>query len=322
MPCRTPHRLVALAYDGVQSLDLVGPVDVFDAATRLQDRVSYDVVVASPRGGRVTAATGICFDTVPTAEIGELDTLLVPGSLDRGLPEDRAGLVAEIVRLSATAERVVSVCTGAFLLAAAGVLDDRRATTHWSACDDLATEHPRVTVEPDRIFVRDGDVWTAGGVAAGMDLALAMVADDLGDAVARAAAKWLLIFLQRPGGQSQFSARSRLPVIDSPQIRRSVDAITADPSGDHSVAHLADIAGVSRRHFARLFREQTGITPGRYVEATRVESACSLLEGTAVGLEAVAGAAGFGSAESMRQAFQRVLGVAPGEYRSRFTGGA
>ena len=322
MGSSSPHRVVALAYDGVQSLDRGGPVDVFDAATRLQARLSYDVAVASPRGGHVAAATGVCFDTIRTVEIDELDTLLVPGALDRGMPEDRPDLIDEIVRLSAVASRVVSVCTGAFLLAAAGVLDDRRATTHWSACDDLAAEFPQVSVEPDRIFVRDGDVWTAGGVAAGMDLALALVAEDLGDAVARAAAKWLLIFLQRPGGQSQFSARSRLPVIDSPQIRRAVDAIAADPSGDHNVPRLAEAAGVSRRHFARLFREQTGTTPGRHVEATRVESACSLLEGTEVGLDAVAGAAGFGSAESMRQAFHRVLGVAPGAYRSRFTGRA
>jgi transcriptional regulator GlxA family with amidase domain len=217
---------------------------------------------------------------------------------------------------------VASVCSGAFVLAAAGLLDGRRATTHWSACDLLARLHPSVTVDPDPIYVRDGDVYTSAGVTAGMDLALAMVEDDLGRDVALAVARRLVLFLHRPGDQSQFSAQLSTQWSDRDPLRRLQQWIADHPGGDLAVEALAARAGMSPRHFARCFRDDTGVTPARYVATVRLEAARRRLEESDDAVEHVAAACGFGTAETMRRAFLRALGVAPTEYRRRFRSAA
>jgi transcriptional regulator GlxA family with amidase domain len=210
------------------------------------------------------------------------------------------------------------VCSGAELLAAAGLLDGRRVTTHWARCDRLQRRYPGLRVQPDRIFVRDGNVATSAGVTAGMDLALALVEEDLGGEVARLAAQWLVLYLRRPGGQSQFAGRFTPPATRSAPLRVVVDAVTADPAADHRLDRLAAVASMSERHLARLFATELRTTPARFVERVRVEAARDALErGSTV--DTAARRSGFASAEVMRRAFLRVLGVGPADYRLRFT---
>lgn len=216
------------------------------------------------------------------------------------------------------ARRVVSVCTGAFLLAEAGLLDGRRATTHWQACAALAAEYPDVTVEPDAIYVRDGPIVTSAGASAGIDLALALVGDDYGEDRARSVAKHLVVFLQRPGGQRQFSVPGAAPAPRNATISRALDLVTADPSGDHRLATMAATLAISERHLTRLFRRELGSTPAQFVERLRVEAAQVRLESEDAAIPEIAKACGFGSQETMRKAFLRVLGVAPSAYRHRF----
>jgi transcriptional regulator GlxA family with amidase domain len=210
------------------------------------------------------------------------------------------------------------VCSGAFVLAEAGLLDGRRATTHWSVCDALARRYPAVTVDPDPIFVRDGNVITSAGVTAGMDLALALVEDDLGRDVALAVARRLVLFLRRPGSQSQFSAQLAGQIAERDPLRDAQRLIAERPDADLSVAALARHVGMSERNFARCFRDEVGLTPARYVEQARVETARRLLEETDDGVEAVARRAGFGTAETMRRTFLRVVRTSPNDYRQRF----
>jgi transcriptional regulator GlxA family with amidase domain len=319
----TERQIVLVGFEGVQLLDLAGPADVFEAASRVaaaDGGPGYRLTVATMGGEAVRASSGIKLE--PDADLGavdpaQVDTLLVAGGRGRTVLED-SDLVAALPRVAAGARRVGSVCGGAFLLAAAGLLDGLRVTTHWAGCDDLARRYPAVTVEPDRIYVRDGDVFTSAGVTAGIDLALALVEEDHGSEVARTVARWLVVFLQRPGGQSQFSARLDVPVPGESPIRSLVDGIVADPAGDHRVPVLAERASLSERHLSRVFLEQTRITPARFVERVRVEAARDLLEGGPTPVEVVADCCGFGSAETMRRAFLRVLGVGPAEYRARF----
>ena len=217
--------------------------------------------------------------------------------------------------------RIGSVCTGAFVLAAAGLLDGRRATTHWQLCPRLARDHPAVAVEDDPIFVRDGNVYTSAGVTAGMDLALALVEEDHGHDAAMRIARHLVMFVRRPGGQSQFSAALDLQAAERRPIRDLQAWIAGHPSGDLSVEALAARAHMSPRNFARVFRDEVGQTPARFVERVRVEAARRLLEESGAGLERVARECGFGGADSMRRSFLRVLRVAPSEYRGRFLSG-
>jgi transcriptional regulator GlxA family with amidase domain len=210
------------------------------------------------------------------------------------------------------------VCTGAFVLAEAGLLDGRAATTHWFACRTLAERYPAVAVQPDRIYVDDGTVATSGGITAGIDLALALVEADFGAATARKVARWLVMFLQRPGGQSQFSERLTLELASGSTLRPLVDAIVMHPDAPHSVADLAQRAAISERHLTRVFAAEMGMTPGRFVERVRVEAARDLLEATRLKLPVIADRSGFGSVETMRRSFLRVTGVGPGEHRRRF----
>jgi len=306
----------------MQLLNVLGPAEVFDAANRvLGDRPRYRVLVASADGRVVRSAPGLRIATdaaLPNVRARGLDTLIVAGAMNtRDLRSD-ARLLDELRRLSAGARRTCSVCTGAFGLAAAGLLDGRRATTHWAFCGELARSYPRVTVEPDRIFVRDGTTTTSAGASAGIDLALALVQEDHGADVARTVARWLVVFLQRPGGQSQFSERLSVPTTTNSHVRTLLDEIAADPAGDHRQATLARRVSLSERHLRRVFLEQTHTTPARFVERVRVERARAMLDRGSATIETVASRSGFGSPETMRRAFVRVIGIGPTDYRERF----
>ncbi|WUV02690.1 DJ-1/PfpI family protein [Actinoallomurus sp. NBC_01490] len=315
-----PDRLVLLVvYPGIQMLDAVGPAEVFALATVGLRGRGYRLLVASPDGESVRSDSGLRLEVdAGLSDVDDpVDTLIVAGGFgfDAATTPELLDAVGSLAR---RARRVCSVCSGAFLLAAAGLLAGRSATTHWLVCGELARRYPEITVEPDRIFVRDGDVYTSAGVTAGIDLALALVEADHGTEVARSVARGLVVFLQRPGGQSQFSARLDHGVTADSPLRPVLDAITADPAADHSVPRLAERAHMSERHLGRLFGEQTGTTPARFVERVRVEAARDLLERSALPVEGVSQRSGFRSDETMRRAFLRVLGVAPSDYRDRF----
>jgi transcriptional regulator GlxA family with amidase domain len=312
------RRVVIVVFPGVQTLDVTGPAEVFRAAGLLKPP-GYDVTVAAPQDGPLLTST---VSLLPDARFdqvkGTIDTLIVAGGIGaRGAEEDPvlADWTAEAAKRS---RRVASVCTGAFVLAKAGLLDGRRATTHWASCGELAARYPAVQVERDPIFVRDGNVSTSAGVTAGMDLALAFVEEDLGREVALQAARWLVVFLQRPGGQAQFSAQLTAQSADRAPLRELQAWIPDHLEEDLSVPSLARRACMSDRNFARAFRRETGKTPGAYVEAARIERARIALETGDLAVEAIARQVGFGTVETMRRAFRRQVGVSPIEYRTRF----
>ena len=308
------RKLVFVAYPGITALDLVGPHEVF-AVTG-----GYDITVTAPNAGPFVSARGptITADRALHAVRGDIDTLIVAGGNSAFEAARDRLFVRTIARAAARSRRVASVCTGAFLLAAAGLLDGRRATTHWQACELLARWHPGIDVEKDPIFVRDGDVWTSAGVTAGMDLALALVAEDLGRDVALDVARQLVMFVQRPGGQAQFSAQLGLQTAEREPIRELQTWIAEHPDRELTVERLAQRVAMSARHFARVFREEVGVTPAAYVEAARVEVAQRLLETTALSVEDIARAGGFGTVETLRRTFARRVGASPREYRDRF----
>jgi transcriptional regulator GlxA family with amidase domain len=319
---RSKREVVLVGFDGMQLLNLVGPAEMLDAATQVLggDR-GYRVTIVTPDGAPARGSAGmrIAADrSLAHVRPGAVDTLIVGGGMRIGELAGDPRLASGLRRVAARARRTCSVCTGAFLLAGAGLLDGRSATTHWAFCAELGRRHPRVSVEPDRIYVRDGATLTSAGATAGMDLTLALIEEDHGAEVARTVARWTVMFLQRPGGQSQFSERLALPGRIASPIRRVADAVVAEPAGDHRLAQLALRASVSERHLRRLFADQAGTTPSRFVERVRVEAARERLESTASPVGAVAVGCGFGSAETMRRAFLRVVGVGPSDYRARF----
>jgi len=319
------RRIVIVAYPGVQALDIVGPHEVFAGATALVaasggTTPAYDVSVVGPEPGAVRSESGLQVVAEAIDRTRPVDTLLVPGGngAHRHARQDHE-LVATIAELAAGSRRVVSVCSGAFLLAAAGLLAGRRATTHWARAEQLAAEHPDVTVDADPIWTRDGNVWTSAGVTAGIDVALALVEDDHGVDVAETCARWLVMFLRRPGTQSQFAAPVwRRRASDAP-IRRAQELIEGDPGGDHRLRVLARRVALSERHFLRRFTAELGITPARYVATARVDAARRELEDSGDTVAAIAARVGFGTAESMRRTFLRDVGTAPDDYRRRFT---
>ncbi|WP_190131656.1 DJ-1/PfpI family protein [Streptomyces mashuensis] len=319
---KVTRDVLIVVYDGVQLLDVAGPLDVFDRAAAEAD-AGYRVRLASV-GGRSVATSADAHLGV-SADLARVrkppDTLMVAGGWGYAAAAGDRDLLRHVRRLATGARRTGSVCTGAFVLAEAGLLDGRRATTHWAHCAELANGYPAVSVEPDAIFVRDGEVVTSAGVTAGIDLTLALLEDDLGPEVARAVAKFLVVFMQRPGGQSQFSTFTRPDSPRNTALRALVEDIDADPSGDLSVPALAGRLGMSRRHFSRLFSQQVGISPGAYVERARVAVARALLESSADGVDGIAAQCGFGTVETMRRAFVRETGVSPAAYRDRFRRG-
>ncbi|MFJ8544004.1 GlxA family transcriptional regulator [Streptomyces sp. NPDC093586] len=309
--------VVIVAFDRVQLLDVAGPLEVFTTANRSGAR--YDVRVVSPDGHDVVTSCGlrIGVDTSLEELPGSPHTLVVPGRRDWRSATAEPGLVPLVAALAARTRRVTSVCAGAFVLAHTGILDGRRATTHWELAPQLAAAYPGVRVEPDLVFVRDRHLVTSAGVTAGIDMALALVEEDHGADVARDVARQLVVFMARPGGQSQFSVRMT-PPSRHPLVRRVMDEVTADPSVPAGVAALAAGVGISTRHLTRLFRQETGMTPGQYVDAVRLEAAKVLLSSGTAPVEEVARHAGFGSSETMRRLFQNTLGVSPTVYRARF----
>ncbi|MGW3623068.1 GlxA family transcriptional regulator [Streptomyces sp. NPDC000880] len=316
---RQPDPVVAVvAFDGVQLLDVTGPAEVFTTANTFGAR--YDVRIVSPTGTDVRTSSGVRVgvDGALPSLPARLDTLVVPGQRDwQRAVTDRSllVLVEELVRRS---RRITSVCAGAFVLAQTGALNGRRAATHWRLAGQLAIAYPQVKVEADPVFVKDGDVVTSAGVTAGIDLALSLVEDDHGADTARDVARELVVFMARPGGQSQFSARLAPREAKHPAVRRVMDTVGADPAAPHSLESLAREVGVSARHLSRLFRSETGTTPGQYLESVRLEAAQALLEASNDSVDTVAQESGFGSSETMRRIFQHTLGVAPTAYRARF----
>ncbi|MFF3311719.1 GlxA family transcriptional regulator [Streptomyces sp. NPDC002952] len=310
------RTVLVVLFDDVQSLDVSGPVEVFaGAGARPGD--AYRISTASLDGAPVRTSSGLTL--VPDGALADAlvpHTLLVPGG--RGTRTPPGALVDWLREHGPRAERLVSVCTGALLLAGAGLLDGRRATTHWAFCDKLARDHPAVEVEPDPVYVRDGHVATSAGVTAGIDLALALVEEDLGREAALAVARALVVFLRRPGNQAQFSVQLAAQTAQRAPLREVQQWITEHPGEDLSVEALAARARLSPRHFTRAFRGETGVTPGRYVDRTRLEHARRLLEDTADGVEEISRACGYGTPEAMRRAFVKALGSAPAEYRRRF----
>ncbi|CAL9341489.1 HTH-type transcriptional regulator CdhR [Nocardiopsis dassonvillei] len=313
------HEVVIVAFDGVQSLDVTGPLEVFAGAARAPG-ARYRVRVGSLGGGAVVCSSGLgLVPSVALEEVGRVDTLVVAGG-EGAREEVDPRLVEWLSRACGRAGRVASVCTGAFLLGRAGVLEGLRVTTHWAYCAELARRFPGVEVDPDPIFVRQGRVVTSAGVSAGVDLSLALVEEDLGRRVALAVARHLVVFLRRPGGQAQFSAPLAAQWAQRPAVREVQHWVVEHPGADLSVEALAGRVGLSVRQFSRVFAAEVGCTPGRYVERVRVEAARRWLEDSELGVEAVARRCGFASAEVMRRVFVRSLGCSPAGYRSRFHG--
>ncbi|GAB3011782.1 GlxA family transcriptional regulator [Streptomyces pseudoechinosporeus] len=311
-----PRTVLVVLFEGIQSLDVTGPVEVFAGAETGRPG-TYRIRTATLDGAPVRATSGLTL--VPDHALADAPvphTLLVPGG--NGTRNPDPDLVAWLREHGPRAERLVSVCTGALLLAAAGLLDGRRATTHWASCDALARDHPAIDVDPDPIFVRDGNVATSAGVTSGIDLALALVEEDLGRKTALAIARHLVVFLRRPGNQAQFSAQLAAQTAQRQPLRDVQQWISEHPGEQLTVESLAARANLSPRHFARAFQTETGMTPGRYVDRVRLEHARRLLEDTADGIEEISRTCGYGTPEAMRRAFLRTLGAAPAEYRRRF----
>jgi transcriptional regulator GlxA family with amidase domain len=317
--------VVLVGFEGVQALDLVGPFEVFTGATvclagdgRLDD--GYEVTIAAVNGHSVSTGTGLEMVAAPLPDPQRaVDTVVLPGGFGtEGARRDR-DLIEWIQAVSENARRIVSVCTGAVLAAEAGLLDGCRATTHWAYAEQLAVEYPSVTVDPEPIFVRSSPkVWTAAGVTAGIDLGLSLVEDDYGTDVAQTVARWLVLYLRRPGGQTQFAAPVWMPRARRAPIRTVQEAIDGEPGGSHSVSDLARRAAMSPRHFTRVFTDEVGEAPGAYVERIRTEAARRQLEETDDTVTVIAGRCGFGTAETMRRNFVRRIGVSPDQYRKTF----
>ena len=324
-----PRPVVLAAFDGIQLLDLAGPAEVFHAASGVAlqaGRPGYRVHIATPGGRRIRTTSGIevgadldLFDAEAlVAAVPQLDTLVVVGGFGTRRARRDVDLLAAVRGLAGRAHRITSVCTGALVLASAGLLDGYRATTHWRSCDLLA-EHADVEVLPDQIYVHDRDRWTSAGVTAGIDLALALVDDDLGPEIAHEVAAWLVVFARRPGGQAQFSVALRSQVARTPAIAEVQRWLPDHLADDLTVERLADRAAMSARSFARSFKAETGTTPAAHVEELRVEAARRLLESTDHTVATIARAVGLHHAETLHRAFARRLGTTPARYRQHFS---
>jgi transcriptional regulator GlxA family with amidase domain len=312
------RSVVILGFPGVQALDVVGPHDVFTGAALLTEG-GYRVSVVSRDGQPVSTPTGLAFVAEAMPEPQGIDTLLLPGGAGVDAARRDPATMAWIGQAAANARRVVSVCTGSFLAAEAGLLDGCRATTHWAYADRMAREFPAVTVDREPIFLRSSaTVWTAAGVTAGIDLALALVEDDYGTEVAQTVARYLVLYLRRPGGQTQFAAPVWMPRARRQPIRDVQEAIESEPGATHSISDLARRAAMSPRHFTRVFTDEIGEAPGAYVERVRTEAARRQLEETDDTVVTIAARCGFGTSETMRRNFIRRVGISPDQYRKTF----
>ena len=316
------RTVLLVLFDQVQALDVTGPLEVFAGANTWRvaqgGAPEYEIRTAGLGGRGVRTSSGLRL--TPDLDLLELgsdpDVLIVPGGEGSRKPDP--DLTGWLRARAPRATRLVSVCTGAFLLAEAGLLEGRRVTTHWAYCGSLAARYPGLSVDPDPIFVRDGHVSTSAGVTAGIDLALALVEDDLGRDAALEIARNLVVFLRRPGNQAQFSAQLAGQLANREPLREVQRWIAENPDADLSVETLAGQASLSPRQFARAFTAEVGMPPGRYVDRTRLEAARRRLEDTGDSVDQTARCCGYGTAEAMRRAFIRALGVSPGEYRRRF----
>jgi transcriptional regulator GlxA family with amidase domain len=321
------RRIAIVAFEGFQLLDVTGPAEVFAKANDFMPDLAasplrYEIVMVSPSGGTITSSSGLSLaDTLPLEALGsDIDTLLISGGPEA--PVRRAAETTALLPWLATRapaiRRVASICTGAFLLGASGLLDGRRATTHWSSTRMLEAMLPRTQVVPDAIFVGDGHIFTSAGVTAGIDLALALVEYDCGPQVALRTARELVLYLRRVGGQSQFSSSLAAQTSAGEGLQTLLTWIAGHPEADLSVGMLADRAAMSERTFARSFRTETGMTPARYVELVRLDRAKQLLESTRWPLARIAERAGLGSTATLARAFRKHLGTTPEGYRERF----
>jgi transcriptional regulator GlxA family with amidase domain len=327
MATTTRRRVVVLAFPDVQMLDVTGPSEVFSLADRFHgpayelELVGVDAHTPGAAPAPIAASSGL--RVMPDLDLaacrGPIDTLIVPGGFGvRSVQRDER-LIEWIETAAARSRRVAAVCTGAFLLARAGLLDGRRATTHWAACAQLARRYPSIEVASDPIFVRDGNLYTSAGVTAGIDLALALLEEDHGHQVAREVARSLVLFVRRPGGQAQFSAGLAAQPAERASVRELQAWLLDHLDDDLSVTALAERCFMSPRNFARVFAREVGLTPAAYVESIRVERARMLLEGTELQVEEIAARCGFGTVETLRRSFARRLRVSPSAYRTRFT---
>ncbi|MCU1366428.1 MAG: HTH-type transcriptional regulator glxA [Ilumatobacteraceae bacterium] len=322
MPTR--QRIVIVCFPGVQPLDVTGPHEVFAGANEVLAHRSpgaqrYELLVCAARPGIVTGESGLGLvapNAIPAR--GAIDTLLLPGGTGVYAAAADMSLVTAVRRAAARSQRIATVCSGTFLGAAAGLLDGKRVTTHWNRAPRLAREHPALDVDPDAIYINDGNVWTSAGVTAGIDLALALVERDHGADVAQTVARHLVMFLRRPGGQSQFAAPVWQQPAERDAVRAAQDLVNANPAADLRVGALAAAINMSERHFTRVFAAEVGEPPAKYVERVRVETARRHLEQRGATVAGVARQCGFGTAETMRRSFLRRVGVAPDDYRRRF----
>ncbi|MFK7896125.1 MAG: GlxA family transcriptional regulator [Myxococcota bacterium] len=320
----TPRRVAMICFPDVQLLDVFGPLEVLAAATDAEREAKvgagYDLALVGPKVGPIKGSSGLTImaDEDWSSRPEAIDTLIVAGGVGVYAAAQDPALLDYLHWAAPRARRICSVCTGAGILAAAGLLAGRRVTTHWAYADLLAETFPEVEVDPDPIFLRDGPYWTSAGVTAGLDLALALVEEDSSRDLALKVSRRMVFFLKRPGGQSQFSAQLSGQLADRDPLRDLQAEIVERPDGDHSVEAMAARVGMSPRHFARVFRAEVGQPPGRFVECVRVEAARRALEESAHSVDEIAASSGFGTAETMRRAFLRQMNVGPAAYRERF----
>ena len=320
---KNKRDVVLVGFEGASALDITGPYEVFAAASRMAPEsvaLPYRMMLLADQGGPFCTASGLCLvaDRSWRDYHDKPDTLLIAGGPDVTPLVGNDDFLEWLRGMAGKACRIGSVCTGAFALAEAGLLDERRATTHWGAVERLADDYPLVTVEPDAIYVKEGNIYTSAGVTAGMDLALALVEEDLGRQTALAVARELVMFLKRPGGQSQFSYRLQAQAIEGSRLAPLLSWLAENYCQSLKVEEMASRAAMSKRSFCRVFVAETGVTPALYLERLRLEHAVRLLEASGISLDAAAQECGFSGCEQLRRAFRRHRGITPQEYRIRF----
>ena len=326
------HQVVIVGFDGVQSLDIAGPAEVFASANQLlatsetgdAGAPGYAVSIVSLDGGTITTESAVSLETQPITSVANqaIDTLVIPGGLSVLRHREDALFITVLQDLIARCGRLVTVCSGTYLAAAAGALAGHTVTTHWARADRLAACHPEVTVDADPIFIHspgiERDVWSSAGVTAGIDLCLALVERDHSTELAQTAAQWLVMYLRRPGGQSQFASPTWIRQAPPGPIRQAQDHIINAPGADHRIAALASHVAMSERHFVRRFTSEVGMSPAKFVSHVRVDAARHELERSTDTIAAIARRCGFGTAETLRRSLHRHLGVSPEGYRQRF----
>ena len=313
------RRVVVVTFPSAQMLDIAGPIEVFGTASELDEAASYRTTLVSASGGAISTTAGVQFETSPIAQVrGPIDTLLVAGGEGKLAAAMDDHLLEHLRRLASKSRRVTSVCTGAFVLAAAGLLDGRQATTHWRWCERLADMYPDVRVDRDAIYVRHGDLWTSAGITAGIDMTLALVAEDHGQRLAADIARELVVYLRRAGGQAQFSAPLAAQATEREPLRDLLEWIVQHVGEDLSVGALARRIHLSERQLSRVFKAELGLSPADHVESVRLEAACRLLETTTMPLDQVARQVGWAATETMHRVFRRRLQTTPGDHRRHF----